>query len=147
LEPNLTNSRQAYLEDQTDTLVTSIQSLVASIRGEKEIHVIRDHINVIANVVGKVVSSTESTVHQVDNPLLTERAEPVIQNLAGCQTKLVNAGIDSENIRDAAGLREFTNKLPPLAFEIARETKELVQRIDRIDFAQEGDDDDNDLRS
>jgi hypothetical protein len=27
-----------------------------------------------------------------------------------------------------------TGKLPPIAFEIARETKELVQRVEQIEF-------------
>lgn len=140
-QPNCKSNRiQLYLEDQTEGLVHSIQSLVASIRAEEDMKNIRNHINAIASVVGKVVSSTENYMNQLGNPALGDRAEPIVRTLADCRTKLLNAGVDGESIRDPDRLRDFTNKLPPLAFEIARETKELVQRIDQIEF--EGDEDD-----
>jgi hypothetical protein len=34
--------------------------------------------------------------------------------------------------------RVWTQSLPPIAFEIARETKELVQRVDAIDGGHGG---------
>ena len=42
-----------------------------------------------------------------------------------------------DHIEDAATWKEFTKMLPPLAFKIARETKELVQRLDHVGAADE----------
>jgi hypothetical protein len=112
-----------YLEDQTENLVQSIQALVGSIRGGDGMHSIRDHIEDIASVVGKVVDSTETAINSTGNPSLRDRGEPITRKLSDCRARLLNAGVDGENIRDAPAMKEFSNKLPPLAFEIARETK------------------------
>ncbi|KKY18051.1 putative cell polarity [Phaeomoniella chlamydospora] len=131
-----------YLEDQTSILVQSIQSLVNSIRAEDDMKIIRGYMNAIANVVGKVVSSTEAGMREPNaSPLLREKAEPVIRSLADCEARLLDASTESETLQNPMQMKEFTNRLPPLAFEIARETKELVQRLDTID----GDDDDDDF--
>ena len=118
----------------------SIQALVAAIRSEEPLPTIRSQISTIAAVVGKVVSATESSMRDPSYPpALRERAEPIIQNLGGCKEKLLHAAEESARL-DTAGAKDFTNRLPPLAFEIARETKELVQRIERIDFVEDEDD-------
>jgi hypothetical protein len=131
-----------YLEDQTEGLVQSIQALVASIRAEDDISTIRGHISAISTVVGNVVNSIDNSMNKPDaNPALRECASPIIQTLAKCRDRLSKAGIDGVNITDSTNLREVTSKLPPIAFEIARETKELVQQIDQIEFDDgEGDD-------
>ncbi|KAL9115707.1 MAG: hypothetical protein Q9227_000075 [Pyrenula ochraceoflavens] len=129
-----------YLEDQTDSLVRSIQGLVAAIRAEEPLPTIRSQMATIANVVGKVVSATESSMRDPSSsPALRDRAEPIVQNLGECKNRLLNAAEESNRL-DGASAKNFTNQLPPLAFEIARETKELVQRIERIDFVEDEDD-------
>lgn len=133
--------QQLYLEDQTEGLVQSIQALVASIRAGDEMAAIRSHISAISAVVGNVVSSTENAMNKPDmNPALRERVFPVVQTLSSCRDRLSEAGAEGEDIASPAELRDVTNKLPPIAFEIARETKELVQRIDQLEY-DEGDDD------
>jgi hypothetical protein len=97
------------------------------------------HINAIAIVVGRVVSSTKTTIAQTGNPALADRADQILQILADCKIKLEKAEMESAKISGHARLREFTNGLPPIAFQIARETKELVQRIDQMDFAEDDD--------
>jgi hypothetical protein len=61
--------------------------------------------------------------------------------LASCRDRLLDA---SDRGRDIAAKgrgpsdrewRMWTQTLPPIAFEIARETKELVQRVDRLALA------------
>lgn len=46
----------------------------------------------------------------------------------------MDAAADGESVESKSPeqLREVTNKLPPIAFEIARETKELVQRLSPV---------------
>ena len=103
---------------------------------------VRSHMNVLANVVGQVVSATENSMREpTASPAFQQKAEPIVRNLAACETRLLDACAESERLEDdQVQTKEFTNKLPPLAFEIARETKELVQRIDTIDAADEEDD-------
>ena len=127
-------SFKLYLEDQTDSLVRSIQSLVGSIRAEEDLPQIRTHISTIANVVGEVVSATEKSL-----PVLAPlrgRVEPIVHNLANCNGRLMSANAESERLGDKGRVRSFMSRLPPLAFEIARETKELVQRVDMADQEQ-----------
>lgn len=121
---------QIFLEDQTEKLVGSIQSLVSSIRAEDAMGTIRTHINDIAHVVGKVVRSTEGTMSQSDLAALQDRGEPIIDKLSNCRARLLQANEDSVQIRNPASLREFTKQLPPLAFEIARETKVSIPALD-----------------
>ncbi|KAH0562286.1 hypothetical protein GP486_003017 [Trichoglossum hirsutum] len=112
-----------YLEEQTEGMVQSIQSLVSSIRADDGMPIIRNHIADIAIVVGKVVSSTEVAMGQAGNATLRDRGGSIVRKLSDCRAKLLEVNSEGENIREPALLKEFTNKLPPLAFEIARETK------------------------
>ncbi|KAI9370450.1 hypothetical protein BJX61DRAFT_91779 [Aspergillus egyptiacus] len=120
-----------YVEDQADGLVQSIQALVASIRGEDAITTIRTHVSAIASIVTNVSSSTEHYINKPEtNPALRERAGTSIETLEHQRSRLVGTAAEGEAAMDSAELRVFANQLPPIAFEIARETKELVQRLD-----------------
>lgn len=118
----------------------SIQSLVDSIRAEDNPAIIKDHLDEIATIVGKVVAETQHTTNETSSTTLRDRAEPIVLTLAGSRAKLLDASVEGDGIRDAMTWKDFTKKLPPLAFEVARETKELVQRLDRV--VDEGNDDD-----
>ncbi|KAH0543559.1 hypothetical protein FGG08_002120 [Glutinoglossum americanum] len=132
-----------YLEDQTEGMVQSIQSLISSIRADNGMPTIRNHINDISAVVEKVITSTETAMSQAGNSTLRDRGEPIIRKLSDCRAKLLEVNSESENIRDPSLLKDFTNKLPPLAFEIARETKELVRMVDDLDNEERDADEDN----
>lgn len=75
------------------------------------------------------------------NAELRIEGEPIVRNLANCRKRLVDAGergkaIAAEGREDDEGDREWrawNQSLPPIAFEIARETKELVVRVEAID--------------
>ncbi|KAI1138030.1 hypothetical protein F5Y05DRAFT_48400 [Hypoxylon sp. FL0543] len=117
-----------YLEDQTEIMVQTIQGLVGYIRGDAPIQQINEEITSITDVVGKVVAQTEAYGNGGD---MTDR-------LADCRQRLLEAGEQGKELA-ARGLGEtdrewrmWTQTLPPIAFEIVRETKELVQRIDRL---------------
>ncbi len=112
---------------------------------------INTEITAIAGVVGKVVSSTETAMSSTGNVELRVQGEPIIKKLAACRQRLVDAvekgkmiadmGEDDEDRADKEW-RSWTQSLPPIAFEIARETKELVQRVDVIDGGNNGRGDD-----
>ncbi|RAL68005.1 hypothetical protein DID88_008729 [Monilinia fructigena] len=136
-----------YLEDQTALLVQNIQSLVSSIRSEGGIDDISTQIDAIANVVGEVVASTEKAM--INNPALRSQSQPVLTKLSGCRSLIMAAGeqgrgianVEREDDEANAEWRAWNQSLPPIAFEIARETKELVLRVDVLDGDGGGDDD------
>ncbi|KAI9680973.1 MAG: component of the polarisome [Trizodia sp. TS-e1964] len=132
-QDNEVEELKVYLEDQTESLVLAIQALVSSIRADDTISLVLERIEGIAAVVGRVVSSTETTMNQSENTFFRERATSVLHNLVDCRMKLLGSRSEGERITDASKQKQFYQKLPPLAFEIARETKELVQRIDSIE--------------
>lgn len=132
-------------------MVQNIQSLVSSIRSEAGISAISTQINAIADVVGTVVSSTETAMSSTGNGVLRTQGEPIVRKLAGIRQRLIDAGKTGRDIADEGrddeegerAWRAWNQSLPPIAFEIARETKELVLRVDVIDGdrGQGGDDD------
>jgi hypothetical protein len=129
-------------------LVQNIQSLVSSIRSEAGITAISNQIEAIAEVVGTVVSSTETAMDS--NGSLRSQAQPILKKLSNCRQRLVEAGDKGKSIADEERdddegeriWRQWNQSLPPIAFEIARETKELVLRIDIIDGGEERGDED-----
>lgn len=79
---------------------------------------------------------------QTGNAPLRAVGEPIVKKLAICREKLMAAEKQGKEIADMGEedegraemeWRVWTQGLPPIAFEIARETKELVQRVDGID--------------
>ena len=122
-------------------MVQSIQSLVASIRSEQGMNTVQTHVSTISDVVANVVSSTENLMHERSGDVaLRERSEPIIQALDECRGRLMGTAAEGHNAASPEQLREVTNQLPPIAFEIARQTKELVQRLETL---AQGDDEDD----
>lgn len=126
-QANRTEDVKIYLEDQTAVLVQTIQNLVQLIRGDDAgIDQIADEIGAIADVVGKVVAETET---------LGGEARDLTRRLGVCRERLLEAGdrgMDLAAEGKDPGSREWrmwTQTLPPIAFEIARETKEVVLRL------------------
>ncbi|TVY17357.1 Uncharacterized protein LARI1_G004974 [Lachnellula arida] len=140
---------KVYLEDQTAMLVQNIQSLVSSIRSEAGIGDIATQIMAIADNVGKVVSSTETAMSSTGNAMLRSQGEPILRKLSNCRQRILDAGELGRDIADEGrddeegeqAWRAWNQSLPPIAFEIARETKELVLKVDTIDGGGRGDDD------
>ncbi|RDW87554.1 hypothetical protein BP5796_03248 [Coleophoma crateriformis] len=136
-----------YLEDQTAVLVQTIQALVSSIRSEGGITAISNQITAIAEVVGNVVSSTQTAMSSTGNSELRVQAEPILDKLNRSRRRLIDAGQEGRAIADEGRdddesereWRAWTQSLPPIAFEIARDTKELVLRVDIIDGGGQAD--------
>lgn len=101
---------------------------------------VQTHVSTISDVVANVVSSTENLMHERSGEIaLRQRSEPIIQALDECRGRLMDTAAEGHNAISPEQLREVTNKLPPIAFEIARQTKELVQRLETL--AQDDEDD------
>ncbi|KAK4250772.1 hypothetical protein C7999DRAFT_11405 [Corynascus novoguineensis] len=127
-----------YLEDQTAVLVQTIQNLVQLVRDDADVDQVTEEINVITEVVGQVTAETQSVVGT--------GAVELVKRLADCRERLTEAG--KRGVELAAGgsdsrsreWRMWTQTLPPIAFEIAREAKELVQRVDQLALDDGADD-------
>ena len=118
-----------YLEDQTAVLVQTIQNLVQLIRNDADINQVTEEINTIADVVGQVVSETQA---------MGSNGQELVRRLTACRERLIEAGGRGMDLaaegKDTKSRewRMWTQTLPPIAFEIARETKEIVQRVDQL---------------
>ncbi|KAL1837221.1 hypothetical protein VTJ49DRAFT_4103 [Mycothermus thermophilus] len=134
-----TEDLKIYLEDQTAVLVQTIQNLVQLVRGDAGIEQVSEEIGVITDVVGQVTAETQRAA-----PGGPARAAELVRRLADCRERLAEAGGRGMEIADQAresgqdvkGQREWrmwTQTLPPIAFEIAREMKELVGKLGRGD--------------
>ena len=136
-QDNRTEDLKIYLEDQTAVLVQTIQNLVQLIRNDADIKQVSEEISTIAEVVGQVVSETEA---------LGPSGVDLVRRLSACRERLMEAGKRGRDLAangkdtNSREWRMWTQTLPPIAFEIARETKELVQGVDRL-VMNDGDDD------
>ncbi|KAK0384131.1 hypothetical protein NLU13_8220 [Sarocladium strictum] len=121
-----------YLEDQTALLVSDIQTLVGSIRGDADIQEISAQISSINAVVGKIVARAQTTGHG-----------GMVTRLSECRERLLESndtGRDLAQNGTQPGDRDWkmwSQTLPPIAFEIARETKELVQHVGQLTGADD----------
>ncbi|KAF2425782.1 hypothetical protein EJ08DRAFT_382805 [Tothia fuscella] len=116
-----------YLEDSTAVLVRSIQPLVNTIRtgGANDPSAdatISAYIREISVTVNDIVRKTNEAVYELQDSALQKHAPPVAKALEICSTELIKLS-EEKNGNDS---------LPPIAFRIARATKELVLRVDRI---------------
>ncbi|KAJ5130381.1 Spa2 homology (SHD) of GIT [Penicillium bovifimosum] len=131
-----------YVEDQTDGMVQQIQALVASIRAEDNLQSVQTHVTAISDVVANVVTATEHLMRERSADVsLRQASEPVIAALDQCRSRLATTAGEGEDVTNPEQLRELTNKLPPIAFEIARQTKDLVQRLEYTMAAASEEDD------
>lgn len=119
----------------------NIQALVSSIRSDAGISAISSQIDAIADVVQSVVSSAGSAMSSAGGHELKTQGDPVLKRLSDCRQRLIDAGEVGKRIayeaeedeEGEAAWRDWNKSLPPIAFEIARETKELVLKVDVIE--------------
>ncbi|PYH92465.1 cell polarity protein [Aspergillus ellipticus CBS 707.79] len=129
-----------YVEDQTNGVVQSIQALIDSIRAEHGLNTIDTHVSAICSVVTNVTASTQHFVKRPEaSPILRQRVDPIIEMLEYHKHRLMGAAAEGDNVSSPEQLREVTNKLPPIAFEIPRVTKELAHQLDPANFDEEDD--------
>jgi hypothetical protein len=118
-----------YLEDQTDGLVQSITSLVDSVRNDDAMPTIQLHMATISATIENVVNSVDRTGNEPSSYQMTlrEKSEPIVSILQNCREQM------SQISNESPAGKEIVQQLPPLAFRIARETKELVSRVMAIE--------------
>ncbi|PWW79125.1 hypothetical protein C7212DRAFT_360632 [Tuber magnatum] len=121
------------LETQMVGIVESIQSLLTSIRAGADMQTLRKHMDQIAPVVWKVLQSTENSMQQPGNETLIERGGWIVANLSKCLQSMGVMSNEEEEPVDGPADKEFRGRLASLAFDLVRETKELVRTVEDID--------------
>ncbi|KAJ4398458.1 component of the polarisome [Neurospora sp. IMI 360204] len=132
-DPRRVEDLKFYLQDRTSIMVETIQNLVQLIRSDANINQVSGEIAMITDVVNKVVAETDSCLGGASTTVVD-----LVRRLGNCRDRLNEAGQRGIEL-DAQGSsptsrewRMWTQTLPPIAFELARETKELVQQVDRL---------------
>lgn len=116
-----------YLQDQNALLVADIQKLVETVRGDADIRQITAEIESISATVTKIISETQSYGYGEMATRLAHGRARLLE--AGDQGQdMANIGMDTNSHE----WRMWSQTLPPIAFEMAREHKELVQHVDRL---------------
>jgi hypothetical protein len=118
-----------YLEDQTDSMVQSITALVDAIRKEDATPAAGQHMSTIITSIENMVNSVDRTANEPSSyqAVLRQKTGPILSILQDCKQQMVQASMQSAT--NVEGLQQ----LPPLAFKIAREMKQLVSTIMTIE--------------
>lgn len=85
----------------------------------------------ITQLVSDVIGATEDTM--ASSAALGDQVNPAIDKLSRCHKRLGSATAQSASLGDAGRTKDFMSRVPPLAFEIARVTKDLLQRVELLD--------------
>ncbi|KAF5019873.1 hypothetical protein F66182_8109 [Fusarium sp. NRRL 66182] len=134
-DPRAAEDLKIYLEDQNALLSADIQQLVNTIRGNAEMRQITVEIGSINAIVSDIISETQAYgFGEMANQLAQSRAR--LLESADQGQDMANIGMDTASHE----WRMWVQTLPPIAFGLAHESKELVQRVG--DLARPGRPDD-----
>ncbi|RMZ87817.1 hypothetical protein DV736_g4956, partial [Chaetothyriales sp. CBS 134916] len=123
-----------YVENQSDELIASVQVLIEAIRGEESMQAIRSNLDKIVGTVDNVQAAVAKGSEEITTYQSQWRAYTTLvsQNLEEYKAQLLQASNESMSYEQYPAAKEYIQKLPPLAFQVARETQELVRRVDAI---------------
>lgn len=126
---------QLFLEDQNAILAGDVQKLVNSIRGDADVEQIMVDIGSISAIVGRIISDTQTSgLAQMATQLTHYRARLLESGDQG--QDMANMGMNTNSHE----WRMWVQTLPPIAFEMVRESKELVQQLDNVARSGRADD-------
>ncbi len=129
------------MEDQCHQLTESIQILIEAIRADETVSAIRINLERIVSTVEGVLEMNSRGASN-PSPYQSEwqnQTAPVERKLEEVTQRLLQASDEAEAYDQYSSAKNFAQKLPPLAFQVARETRELVRRVQELKAG--GDDD------
>ncbi|EGR47435.1 Hypothetical protein TRIREDRAFT_108829 [Trichoderma reesei QM6a] len=125
---------KTYLEEQNTLLIPDIHNLVNCARADGDIGQITTHVSSINGFVDKIISETRRY----------GRGNMVVR-LSECRDRLVQANRRGQEMAasqvDEREWKAWSLMLPPIAFEIARETMDLVEMVEELAAASQDADD------
>lgn len=134
-----------YLEHQTIQVISTIQSLLSSIkRPESTKGELRYESNAINQVIGQIVDATSVSMNQSRNANLKEHGSWVVQSLEDCSRRMKtlcklnkNGELEAEEDDNEYADKNFKQRLAGIAFDIAKCTKELVKTVEEASLKEE----------
>lgn len=95
---------------------------------------LRDHINGILDVVDVILAAAEGGMEQATSfrHMFTSQVTPAVQNLLKSKEQLEQALQDTGKHDGKPSAKMFTQGLPPLVFQMAREAKDLTARAENV---------------
>ena len=129
------------MEDQCHQLTESIQMLIEAIRAEEPVSNIRANLERIVNIVEGVLEmnargASDPSPYQAEWRSQTESVE---QKLEEVTQQLLQASDEAEAFDQQSSVKDFTQKLPPMAFQVARQARELVRRVQELKAGRDDD--------
>ncbi|CAI4614721.1 CQS_1a_G0033880.mRNA.1.CDS.1 [Saccharomyces cerevisiae] len=134
-----------YLEHQTMDVISTIQSLLTSIKKPQVTKGnLRGESNAINQVIGQMVDATNISMEQSRNANLKKHGDWVVQSLRDCSRRmtilcqLTGDGIlaKEKSDQDYAD-KNFKQRLAGIAFDVAKCTKELVKTVEEASLKDE----------
>ncbi|KAG4305264.1 hypothetical protein PORY_001434 [Pneumocystis oryctolagi] len=116
-----------FLEKQTEDIVELIQSFLSSIRADSQIKKLKEYMIKIITVVQSIVSETFQVIAIEKDENLREKISTIVNGLMNCCSRfeeLLTDKIENINID-----KSFKQNLAGIAFDVAKQTKELVRTI------------------
>ncbi|KAK6463964.1 spindle pole antigen [Scheffersomyces coipomensis] len=130
-----------YLEHQTVEVISTIQSLLATIkkpnatRGD-----LRDKSKAITIVISQMTEATNTSMNQTRNAQLKEHGSWVVKSLEDCHHRMIilcrpKEGIENDDSQFAD--KNFKQRLAGISFDIAKCTKELVKTVEEASLKED----------
>ena len=121
-------------------LVQNVQMLVESIRNGDQLLAVRNHINAILDQVDIILAAAEGGIETPTSfqTLFGKEVEPAYHRLNQCKMQLEHALENSVQHEGKPSAKDFSQALPPLAFQTAREAKDLVAKADLVTIGEHG---------
>ncbi|CAB4253059.1 similar to Saccharomyces cerevisiae YLR313C SPH1 Protein involved in shmoo formation and bipolar bud site selection [Maudiozyma barnettii] len=134
-----------YLEHQTVDVISTIQSLLSSIKEPQSTKgSLRRESNAINQVIGQMVDATSISMNQSRNANLKEHGSWVVQSLEDCARRMTtlcqldkNGILKNEKSDDNYADKNFKQRLAGIAFDVAKCTKELVKTVEEASLKEE----------
>lgn len=117
-------SFQNFLDTRTDSLRSTLQILVSSIRTSAPPPDILDALASITSTTSQIIHQTARSVPE------NSKASDIANTLAEMVKRLEDKGREGEEVESEAVWKEYVKGLPPIGFEIAREVKELGEWVE-----------------
>lgn len=134
-----------YLEHQTMEVISTIQSLLTSIKKPDATKGnLRIESNAINQVIWQMANATSISMNQTRNSNLKKHGSWVVQSLEDCarrMTTLCDLSSDGNIVEHSSDTeyadKNFKQRLAGIAFDVAKCTKELVKTVEEASLKEE----------
>ena len=138
------------LDEESAIIIDSIQSLVTAIRTSQEPELVRARAATVAAILARIVSAAQKALEQ-SRPLQNSAVARIVDNLTMAQRRLGVADENAGSVIDRGeekgdAWREVVRVFPPVAFEVAREVRELGAKVKEMGRGGAGDESEDDFR-